>query len=224
MAYLLRKSIFIHTPKTAGQWVAAALDNAGLLTDTLGPVHTSPDEISQEAAFRRRAFRFTFVRHPFSWYLSMWAHRMDEEWEPIDDLDWFSSRWIDFWAEFTNQCRSNQFEEFVRKCIEYYPAGFVSNLFDAYTKGCSFVGKQETLISDLSTALDQAGESYNTVKLESTKPKNVRGSQSYRKKNIAYSSDLIELVINAESKAIKVYGYEDVPLRLILDHVISQTP
>jgi len=211
MAYLLSKSVFIHIPKTAGQWVASTLDNAGLVVDTIGAVHASPDEIKQEVAFRERDFLFTFVRHPVSWYQSMWAHRVDEEWEPIDDPEWFSPEWIGFWAEFTDRCRSDSFEGFVRNCVKHYPEGFVSTLFDAYTNGCDFVGKQESVIEDLCRALDLAGENYDMTRLGKTKAKNVRGQQPYRRREAQYSPDLIKLVTKTESKVIEKYRYDSLP-------------
>ena len=210
MAYLLKKSVFIHTPKTAGQWVAAALDREGLIVETIGPVHTSPDEISNERAVKERQFTFTFVRHPASWYRSMWAHQMDEGWGAIDDPEWFTPRWIEFWAKFTRDCHSNSFDQFVRNCIDHYPGGLVSSLYEAYTAECDFVGKQENLSADLQTALDQAGERYNPARLLSTQPRNVRGQKPRRKRATHYTRDLIELISKTETKTIKRYSYDSV--------------
>ena len=217
MAYLLPKSVFIHTPNTAGQWVAATLDNAGLVVDTIGVVHASPDEIRQEPVVKERDFSFTFVRHPASWYQSMWAHQMDEEWDSIDDPKWFTPRWINFWAKFTDTCRSNSFEEFVRNCINHYPEGFVSTLFEAYTAECKFVGKQERLIEDVQIALDLAGEQYDLTKLQKTRPKNVRGQRPRRKRVSQYSPDLIKLVTRTEIEAIEKYGYDIFPESVFLN-------
>lgn len=225
MAYLLRRSIFIHTPKTAGQWVAAALDNAGLLTGNLGPIHASPDEIEQEAGFRSDLFQFTFVRHPLSWYRSMWAHRVDEEWEPIDALDWFTPRWIAHWATFTDSCQAADFHDYIYKCAQTFPNGFVSALFDDYTKGCHFVGKQEHLISDLCAALVQAGEEFEKTKLLSTKPRNVRGQKPSRQRDGLYTKELIELVLKLESRAIDRFGYQEDPMRYLspmVDQIAEQ--
>jgi len=215
MAYLLPNSTFIHIPKTAGQWAAAALENAGLVVDRIGVVHASPDELEQEEEFRRRNFRFTFVRHPAAWYQSMWAHRIDEEWEPIDDPEWFTPKWIDFWAEFTGACHSNSFEGFLRKCVAHYPSGFVSTLYDAYTNGSNFIGKYENLVEDICTALDQASESYDQRRIIETEPRNVRGKRPHRRRGVEYSSDLLELILNTEMAAIKKYGYEEVPASVI---------
>lgn len=217
MAYLLPRSVFIHTPKTAGQWVASALGNAGLVTATVGEVHASPDEIRRSITSLEGRFLFTFVRHPLLWYQSMWAHRTDEAWEPIDDPEWFSPRWIQFWAEFTEHCRSSRFEGFVRKCVEYYPQGFVSDLFESYTSGCSFVGKQETLVQDLKTALIQAGEAYSADAIEATSPRNVRASQPRRKQDIVYSPELLEMVLKSEARAISRFDYKEIPPSVLSD-------
>ncbi|MEW6754950.1 MAG: hypothetical protein AB1505_28800, partial [Candidatus Latescibacterota bacterium] len=180
MAFLLRRSVFIHIPKTAGQWVASALESAGLLAGRLGVVHASPDEICREGAYRARPFRFAMVRHPLSWYQSMWAHRVDEEWGPMDDPAWFTPRWVEVWAEFTKQCRAATFAEFVRACTSHYPQGFVSTLYDVYAQDCGFVGKQERLPEDLIEALTRAGEEFEPRPVQQTPPRNVRARRPHR--------------------------------------------
>ena len=189
----------------------AALENAGLVVETSDIVHMSPDELDLEPGLRDQGYMFTFVRHPASWYQSMWAHQMDEKWDPIDAPDWFSPKWIEFWAGFTENCRSNIFEEFVRRCVVNYPEGLVTKLFEAYTAGCSFVGKQENLIEDLQTALDRAGEKYDLARLLNTKPKNVRGQRPRRIKASQYSPDLLKLVLKTEAIAMNRYGYDKLP-------------
>lgn len=218
MAYLLKNSVFIHTPKTAGQWVAAALDHAGLIVDTIGPVHASPDEIVSTPAVNEREFTFTFVRHPASWYQSMWSHQMDEGWDAIDDPEWFTPRWVEFWAEFTKTCRSNSFDQFVRNCIDHYPSGLVSGLYETYTSECDFVGRQEYLSTDLQIALDKAGERYNPARLLSTQPRNVRGQKPRRKSATGYTRDLIELVYKTEVNTIERYGYDSMLDRTNLEN------
>jgi hypothetical protein len=211
MAFLLPRSVFIHVPKTGGQWVTAALPPAGVPLEQLGVVHTSPDEIEDEPERRRRAFVFAVVRHPLTWYQSRWAHQTDDEWEPIDALDWFTPRWIEFWAEFREHCASFDFQEFVRLCVAHYPEGLVSTLYEAYTAGCDFVGRQERLREDLLEALARAGESFDPARLHATPARNVRGGRPARRGQSLYTRELLELALEAESRAIARFGYEEVP-------------
>ena len=212
MAFLLPKSVFIHIPKTGGQWVAAALQNAGLIVGQLGEVHASPDEIAHESAFRDRSVVFAIVRHPLTWYQSMWTHRMDEGWDdPINDPDWFSPRWIQTWADFNDHCRATTFEDFVRKCARRYPDGWVSMLYDSYTAGCTFIGRQEQLADDLVKVLDLAGETFQADRIRTTRPQNVRSHRPRKLPCCQYTPDLVELVMKAETRAIGKFGYEEIP-------------
>ena len=161
------------------------LEHAHLLVGPLGVVHTSPDEIRHEPAFRERDSCFAMVRHPLTWYQSMWAHRMDEQWTPVDDPGWFTPRWIETFAQLTN-CQSDVFEEFVTRCLDRFPDGFVSGLYDAYTDGCTFVGRHERLLEDLETALTPAGESFDARRLREVHPVNVRSRRPRRQAAACY--------------------------------------
>jgi hypothetical protein len=204
VALLLPHSVFIHVPKTAGQWVAEALENAGVETEPLGPVHASPDEVLEDRRCGSRPVVFTFVRDPLTWYQSMWAHRMDEEWEPIDDPEWFSQAWIDVWEDFTRSTRSDRFEDFVENALERYPRGFVSSLYARYTSGCTHIGRQETIVDDVVRILELAGEEFDGERLARTKPKNVRGSTKWRQKAAAYTPELADRIRRVEAGA---FGY-----------------
>lgn len=205
MAFLLPNSLFIHIPKTGGQWVASALERAGVPLQQIGPVHASPDEIRD--AVKGRSIVFAAVRHPLSWYPSMWAHRMDERWEPIDDLEWFTPTWVEFWAEFTASCRAETFSDFVRKCVSNYPEGFVSALYDAYTRGCTRIARYEHLAEDLLEILAEAHESFDVNRLMKTAPRNVRGSSPRWRKRHGYTPELEALVLGAEERVIRrFYG------------------
>ena len=210
---MLTRSVFIHTPKTGGQWVAAALENAGLITGRLGVVHASPDEIWHEPEFQQRPFVFAMVRHPLTWYQSMWAHRMDEGWDrdPIDDPEWFTPRWIAIWAEFTRHCKADTFDEFVHRCVAWQPTGYVSMLYDAYTQHCTFVARQESLVDDLLTALQSAGEPFEPEPILRTPKRNVRAQHSRWLSHCRYTPELIQLVMRAEEQAILRFGYRELP-------------
>lgn len=207
MAFLLSNSVFIHTPKTGGQWVAGVLEQTGLLKGTLGVVHATPQELAHEEEFRKRNVRFAMVRHPLSWYQSIWTHRMDEQWAPVSARDWFSERSLEMWREFTDKCRSETFDEFVRKCTTHYPHGYVSALYDSYTQGCTFVGRQETLAADLLTVLRGAGEQFDTDRIRETPDRNVRSRGEVWLQRCQYTPELLALVMRAEARAIAKFHY-----------------
>ena len=214
MAILLPNSVFIHTPKTGGQWVTSALERAGLVRGKSGVVHATTDEIFTTSNLTENKMTFAFVRHPLSWYQSMWAHRMDEQWQPIDDTEWFSSNWIRIWADFTKYCQSNNFNEYIAKCVDHFPGGFLSSLFDAYTHSCDFVGKQEQLASDLITVLTLAGEDFELKQIKETPKKNIRGRQPKRRYQTIFTNESIDRIMKAENRLIRKFNYYDIPYEL----------
>ena len=211
MAFRLSRSLFIHIPKTAGQWVVSALASAGVPCTPIGVVHTSPDEILSELSGSERPYTFAMVRHPLHWYQSMWAHQTDDKWEPIDAEDWFTERWLAFWQDFTCHCASSDFLEFVQRSLDHYPHGLVSLLYDIYTARCDFVGKQERLPDDLITALRNAGENFDEPRLRATPPKNTRGGKPHRVSTSKFTRKLAEATADRERWAIERFGYEMIP-------------
>ena len=211
MAWLLPRSVFIHVPKTGGQWVAAALEEAGLLAGTVGPIHASPEEIAGDPEVAARSHRFAFVRNPLTWYRSMWAHRMDEGWAPVDDPQWFTPRWIEAWAPFTDAVRAQRFDRFVRNVVAEFPDGFLSSLYEAYTDGCTQVGRYEHLAEDLVRILSEIGERFDPDRVRRTPPRNVRGDTPTRRRQAEWTPDLVALVQGAERRAFARYGYAEVP-------------
>ena len=213
MAFLLPRSAFIHIPKTGGQWVAKAIEDAGVPIRRLGVVHTSPDELEHAPEFQACPVVFAIVRDPLSWYPSIFAHRTDEAWTPIDDEDWFTQPWIDIWSDFTEHCRADTFPEFVERCATRYPDGFLSMLYERYTDGCTHVGRYEQLAADLEAILTEAGEDFDPPRLARTAPTNVRAQEPYRRERFAYSLRLRELVLRTEERAVLKFGYQPSAVR-----------
>ncbi|HEX9794811.1 MAG TPA: hypothetical protein VGC54_12580 [Planctomycetota bacterium] len=207
MASLTPRCVFVHVPKTGGQWVHAALGECGLLTGTLGVVHASPDEIRASAAWAARPTRFAFVRSPLRWYPSMWAHRMDDQWLPIDSSDWFSARWLKAWAGFTERCRAEDFEDFVVRCTRAFPDGWLAALYREYLDGVMAVGRQEHLADDLVRILREAGEDFDETALRATPARNVRAGGGSRRRSWAWTPALLALVAECEHAVFARFGY-----------------
>src|SRR5512139_3697584 len=69
---LLKGGAFLHIPKTGGTWVSAVLDDAQLIKGPIGHEHNYN---------HREKWAFTVVRDPALWWLSVWKHNMDHQWE-----------------------------------------------------------------------------------------------------------------------------------------------
>lgn len=145
MAVVLDKAIFLHIPKTGGEWVRQVLWDAGLETERLDPgkqKHVDLVWFRQHSQYDR-PFRFAFVRHPLSWYRSFWAFQELRKWRPIPEVSLHPSRRLPY-LEFLAWVSLNR-------------KGFLGRLYEKYTDGIEFVGRSEHLRCDLALALGLAG-------------------------------------------------------------------
>lgn len=150
MAVLLPNSVFLHNRKTGGMWVREVLGQlegsrilgrpqAEDLRDAPARViHMTFDE-AKVALRGKQRFYFTFVRNPYSWLESFYAHRFCPEWKET----------------------GYTFEKWVLS----RPDAWVVHHYEAFTgpvgKGVDFVGRYEDLRLDLRRALRAAGEKFD---------------------------------------------------------------
>lgn len=216
MALLLPRSIFLHIPKTGGEWVREAIKAAGVPTRESNPgwdwarqKHSALAESSgREAisfAFKSKPatwwqgkgrFTFAFVRDPFAWYPSFWSYRMEHGWDPNDRVD--------------AECKAEEFEPFAWNVLKKFP-GHVSDLYELYVGRADgtidFVGRQESLAEDLVRALRAAGEKFDEARLRATPPVNEGASLRKWKERCVYSDELRAAVAKAERRVMKRFGY-----------------
>jgi hypothetical protein len=147
--------VFIHVPKTGGKWVMEAMKRAGIefgYTPGRSSPHPTLDEIDT-----RGRFAFAFVREPFAWYRSIWAHHQTRdlsEWKPFD-------QWLDL-----------PLPGFIEAIAENVP-DYMSKRFDRYIEGIDFVGRTENLVQDLVCALNLANVDFDERNLRATPRQNV---------------------------------------------------
>lgn len=161
MALLLKNgAIFLHIPKTGGNWVTAVLNDLDLVERELGHKHADLDRLFassvclENPAFnsflqvKQKPYIFCFVRNPLSWYESYFKYmsQTKRRWR-----HWGDERSITDWHPnaMTNGVGDENFNGFVRNLLRKRP-GYVTELFGWYTKPLvDFVGKQEQLVDDL---------------------------------------------------------------------------
>lgn len=193
MALVLKcGGIFLHVPKTGGEWVRLILQELNLADYELGDKHADMDEVLYYAKFRsgrqfllyvlRRKilrkvrmrpeegfFKFCFVRHPLKWYESYWKFCSALGWPRWGEECDVARYHIN--AEL-NDCADDDFNGFVRKVVKKHP-GYVTELYGRYTRCADFVGKQETLANDLLFVLQQLGIDVDAGFIQRFKPINV---------------------------------------------------
>lgn len=201
MALVLPKSAFVHVPKTAGLFVRAAIKRAGIKTYEFGEQHTHFPQLLtfRDRKFWRKKLVFSFVRHPLTWYQSRWAFRLKTGWQMKHPLDY--------------HCACNDFGGFIRNCYSHFPHGWVTEEYKNYLESepelISFVGRQETVVADLLSVLEQAGETFNARTIKSTPRTNESLLDGLTSQQIAvYSPELVAMVLEMEAETIEKY-YKD---------------
>ena len=158
MAILLKSNaLFLHVPKTGGNWVSDVLEANDLVFAHLGGKHAGPPQLAPLAHLldtprrydrpNRTPFTFCFVRHPLRWYESWYRMNSERDWPDwaADDNAWNPSVEL-------NGLGARTFEGFVENVLRHR-AGFLTRMYRFYAADAHFVGHQEHLAEDLITAL-----------------------------------------------------------------------
>lgn len=206
MAVLLPHSVFIHIPKTGGQWVRAALRRAGLLTAQLHCTwHPHGEMPAGHSCHHNRlqdiatdAFVFAFVRHPLSYYRSYWSYKMERGWDMKNTFD----------------CAvlDDSFAGFIRKTLAFRETrGTLGEQFLSFVRTperrADFVGTQEHLADDLVRALRMAGEQFDEAVIRSTPPVNVCGTLPVWNDQCVFPPSLRDAVLRQEQLCLEEFGY-----------------
>jgi len=176
MAMRTARAIFYHIPKTGGTWVEKVLSlldrekrgdrhvwaGSGRNPFGLFRKHAVPDDV--RPSDKAGLVSFCFVRHPVAWYRSFWMARRGG---PLDHGTRFGAeRYV-----------HDSFERFVENVLRAYPRGFVTALYQCYTRadvsGIDIIGRQETLRADLTRALTLAGDHVDEEVIRRTPARNV---------------------------------------------------
>jgi hypothetical protein len=165
MALILKNgAVFLHVPKTGGNWIATVLQELNLVERQTPHKHADIDHFSavpQASSsvmgrglralrynLRAKPFMFCFVRDPLDWYES-WFRYMSQpsrrwrNWgDPGDVENWHPNAML-------NGAGSADFNDFVRNVLARRP-GFVTEMYGWYDRPqVNFVGRQEHLVDDL---------------------------------------------------------------------------
>jgi hypothetical protein len=134
MAIATSKCLFLHIPKTAGTFVRAVLESIDKVSIVGADIHAHFPDINDHL---NRPI-FCFVRHPLTWYLSRFSHRLRNGWVASHPLD--------------SKCASNDFDQFVENVCQEYPDGWLTNEYNTFIDSAPTkptIGRLENLYDDL---------------------------------------------------------------------------
>jgi hypothetical protein len=201
--------LFVHCPKTGGTFIVETLrDTLGLRVEPVGYKHSHKDLVGTVRA-RNKPVTFTLVRHPATWYASYWQmkvrNRRDGDawyfWEP-------KTLWHPNWP--LDPARGDDdFAQFIRNATQR--KDYLYEMFRWYTglgtrDQADLIGKQESLIADLTIFLDTIGAEYDPAALHAATPVNDAAGKT---PSAVWTPELRELVRSAEARCFLDYGYDD---------------
>jgi hypothetical protein len=189
MALVLKSgAVFLHIPKTGGNWVTKVLQECNLIDSSVGPKHADINRlflpwsggmagaagvVGHEKTLIRyllrkklgplrngKPFLFCFVRNPFSWLESYFKYMSQptQHW-----LHWGNEYDPNKWhpTSMLNGTGDLDFNQYLQNIIKVRP-GYVTEMFGWYTTPeMDFIGKQENLKADLVNVLKKLNLSFS---------------------------------------------------------------
>ena len=226
MAVVLPKNtIFLHVPKTGGEWIQAYLQKQNLIVYRLvghADARTaafyfdrlyrrSLSGILKEIAWRLRfpkrqapseaPFLFSFVRHPLRWYESMFKYSRGRGWPWHGDRNYspVSSGAL----SWLNGIQHDSFMDYMKEILDKRPE-FLTDLYAEYTgPQLGFVGRTENLRLDLEKVFKKRKLTYDSDLLESLPRKNVTAGQV-----LTWDEGIRREVIETELPIFRRYAYD----------------
>lgn len=232
MALILKGgALFLHVPKTGGNWVTKVLQESGLVEYSLGPKHADVNHLFVRRSggmigsagyvhhekellnymlkkrlgllSKEKSFMFCFVRHPLAW-LESWFKYMSQ---PTHNwLYWGDERDVEKWHpnSILNGLGDVDFNQFVQNVIRKRP-GYVTEMFGWYTTPeVDFIGKQENLKEDLISVLKTLNLKFDEGFVRDYP---IVGESKKLSSPIVWNNQLKEEVLRIEYAGLVRYGY-----------------
>lgn len=157
--------------------------------------HAGPDTVETFGKYT-----FAFVRHPLSFYRSLWSYKMRFGWDMNNPFD--------------NSVAHDTYQLFLHAVVEKCP-GWYTRLCKGYLgqqfNALDFVGKQEYLVDDVMRALTAAGESFREEDIRSVLPKNRSIGVYASLQETRISVHLAQRVLLTEKEMMDACDYVGIP-------------
>lgn len=143
-AILKNGDIFLHIPKTGGNWIFDLIEAKNNIKYVFKYKHSGLErvQLSLNEPFETKPFVFCFVRNPFKWYESWFKYQNSRDW-----MEWGRGDRFHHPCAIIDDCANSEFTKFMEKILRKVP-GFLTGMYHRYTEYADFIGKQETLAED----------------------------------------------------------------------------
>ena len=198
-------ALFVHLPKTGGSFVSQVLRSVlDVRVERTGYKHSHKDLVGP-LRLQHQPFTFSFVRHPLSWYRSYWEMAMRRPRRKRWHYYQRNTLWHPNW-EIDPHLGSDDFATWIRNVSQR--GDYLYDTYQLYTgrdtrDEIDFIGSQERLLDDLCAVFDIIKVPYRRARLESLE----RVNNSQNTVTSSYDEELQALVLAAERRCLRAYGY-----------------
>jgi len=177
------KRVFLHIPKTGGNWIITAIRKLGLELIEFDGSETYADAAHVYPEFER----FTVIRNPLTWYPSYWTN-----------CQIFGCGGLACLA-ISKDCEQNldSFPNFMESVLRNHPA-YLVGLYAQYAVPGVEVLFTETIASGLSSVLNESEITYDPHILETLAPENRCASRPEYQGKTDYPSGMVQRVVKSE--------------------------
>lgn len=186
------RRVFLHIPKTGGNWIIAAVRKLGLEL-----VESPGSETYLDAAHVCPEYdRFTVVRNPLTWYPSYWAN-----------CQIFGCGGLSCLA-ISEDCQRNMdsFPNFMESVLANHP-GYLTGLYAQYAAPGVRVLFTESISAGLTQILEDAGVAFDRQTLNELPPENRCASRPEYRGQAVYPPGIPERVVASEMGLYEQYGF-----------------
>lgn len=184
---------FLHLSKTGGWYVTAILKELGfsVIDMSLNGGHVGAFDIPAGI------YKFGFVRHPVSWYTSLYNYLCDVDWNGCAEI---KSNSLDELIIKTHDTGWNYNELY----LQFYGIG-------TYLQ-CNYIGKYESLESDLRHVIYKFGHLLNKdegdINIIFDKYKDYKVNQSSKRDGVSISNNVLDYIYGNCHDIFKMYNYK----------------
>jgi hypothetical protein len=185
-------SLIVLTPKCGSQWIKKTLADASIFSIEIGLAELrGHDPLS--VVGRDSASVAAFIRNSVDWHISYWKYRNSEK-----------SSWDERW-QLDRLCASDDFRTYALNVAKFCPQ-HTFKLFGSFTgfpdRPISFVGRLESIRTDLVAFLRSCGEHFEEQKILEAPAQNQGAYEGL------LDPEGISILRDSESLALEAYGYK----------------